>query len=212
MGQKINPKILRLGVIKDWNSRWYIRRNYAQYLREDLQIRKYLKTKLDKAGIDKVEIERPAQDEIQLIIHSAKPGLIISRGGAGIEELTRKLQKEVIKRKVNLKINIIEVKKPTLSAANMLQIIIQDIEKRVPYRRVIKSALRQIREAGAEGARVMVKGRLDGSEIARKEHLAYGKIPLQTLRADIDYTRGTAHTIYGTIGVKVWIYKGEVFK
>lgn len=213
MGQKVNPKIFRMGIIRSWDSKWFARKNFSDFLRQDILIRKFLKKQLREASLDKIEIERSG-DNIKVIIFSGKPGIIIGRSGAGIEELKNKLKKLLNKiglANTNLNLNIQEVANPSLSANIVLQNIIDDIEKRIPFRRVLRQAVAKAEKAGAKGVKVMVSGRLNGVEIARSEKLISGKIPLHTLRADIDYTRGTANTIYGAIGVKVWIYKGEVF-
>lgn len=210
MGQKVNPKIFRTGNLYGWTSKWIADKNYRKFLREDVLIKKYLKKKLKDAGVDKVEIER-SPNLITVIIHAAKPGLIIGRGGQGAEELKKKLKVEFLKPKVNLNVNINEVDRPNLSSEVVLGQMIADVEKRIPYRRVMKQAIGRIERAGALGVKVKMGGRLDGVEISRKETLSSGKLPLHTLRADIDYARGVARTTYGAVGIKVWIYKGEVF-
>ncbi|OGF21255.1 30S ribosomal protein S3 [Candidatus Falkowbacteria bacterium RBG_13_39_14] len=214
MGHKVNPKIFRMGIIRSWDSKWFAKKNFSDFLRQDILIRKFLKKQLREASLDKIEIERSG-DSVKVIIFSGKPGIIIGRSGAGIEELKNKLKKLLNKiglPNINLNLNIQEVSNPSLSANIILHNIIDDIEKRIPFRRVLRQAVAKAEKAGAKGVKVMVSGRLNGAEIARTEKLISGKIPLHTLRADIDYTRGTANTIYGAIGVKVWIYKGEIFK
>jgi small subunit ribosomal protein S3 len=213
MGQKVNPKILRTGpkLIYAWNSKWFNEKEYKKYLKQDIEIREFLKKELKEAGIAEIEIERSATT-LTITIHSARPGLIIGRGGTGAEELKNKLKEKISDKKININLNIVEVSKPNLSAELVLQGIIADIEKRVPYRRTMKQAIDKVLKAGAKGIKVSVSGRLDGVEIARSETLSQGRIPLHTLRADIDYASGMARTIYGAIGIKVWIYKGEVFK
>ena len=211
MGQKVNPKAFRLGINVSWLSKWYAGHDYADLLREDILIRKYLSKKLKDAGIDKVEIERTPR-ELVINISAARPGIIIGRGGEGVEALRSEIGKKFVKTlKQNIKMNIKEVSNPNLSAAVMLHFIITDIEKRMPFRRVMKQSIERIMKAGALGVKICLAGRLNGVEIARTETLSEGKIPLHTLRANIDYSRGAAHTTYGAIGVKVWIYKGEVF-
>jgi small subunit ribosomal protein S3 len=217
MGQKVHPKIFRIAVIDTWNSKWFSQKNYRRFLREDVLIKKYLQHRLREAWIAKIEIER-SQKSLTIIIHTAKPGLIIGRGGTGIEDLKKDIKKQFLtdpkthKPTVDsVNINIFEIEKPNLSAAVIMQQIITDLEKRVAFRRAVKSALNRAEKAGALGVKITVSGRLNGAEIARDETLFHGKIPLQTLRADIDYCRGAAQTIYGKIGVKVWIYKGEKF-
>lgn len=210
MGQKVNPKIFRIGINRTWDSRWFSDKNYSSLLRQDVLIRKFIKNKLKEAAVDKVEIERPAGN-LNITIYSGKPGMIIGRAGAGIEDLKKEIQKKFLEKKVSLNLNIQEVAKPDLAAQIVLLNIIADLEKRIPFRRAMKQALSRVERAGALGARVVVAGRLNGAEIARTEKLGWGKIPLHTLRADIDYARGFARTIFGTIGVKVWIYRGNIF-
>jgi len=210
MGQKVNPKIFRTGNLYGWTSKWISKKDYRRFLREDVLIKKYLKKELKDAGVDKVEVER-SPNLITIVIHAAKPGLIIGRGGQGAEELKGKVKAKFLHPKANLNINIQEVERPNLSAEVVLGQMIADIEKRIPYRRVMKQAIGRIERAGALGVKVKMGGRLDGVEIARQETLTSGKLPLHTLRADIDYSRGVARTTYGAVGIKVWIYKGEVF-
>lgn len=217
MGQKINPKAFRIGVTRSWDSKWFAKRNFSSFLKQDLVIRKYLKNKLRDAGLAKIEIERSAE-KINIIIHAVRPGIIIGRSGVGIEQLKEELIKKILNKqetktpgKISLNINIMEVDKPNLNAQVVVDNIIADLEKRIPYRRVMKQVISRVLRAGAKGVKVIVAGRLNGAEIARTETLTEGMIPLHTLRADIDYSRGAAQTIYGKIGVKVWIYKGEVF-
>lgn len=214
MGHKVNPKIFRIGVINSWDSKWFSKKNFSEFLKQDIMIRKFLKSKLREASVDRIEIERSGEN-LKVIIHSAKPGVIIGRSGAGIEELRNKL-KSMVLNKIGLQnhkidLNIQEFRNPSLSANIVLQGIIDDIEKRIPFRRVMKQAVAKVEKAGAKGVKIVLSGRLNGVEIARTEKLISGKIPLHTLRANIDYSRGAARTIYGAIGVKVWIYKGEVF-
>lgn len=214
MGQKVNPRVHRLGVIRGWASRWFAsKRDYPQLLQEDVTIRKMLRKQLHEAGVAAVDIERSGKG-VSIIVHAAKPGIIIGRGGQGIEDLKKTVQRKFFpkKRGVTLTVNVQEVSRPSLSAELVLQGIIADLEKRVSFRRMMKQALNRIEKSGAQGAKIALSGRLDGAEIARREHLGWGKLPLQSLRADIDYSRGAARTIYGAIGVKVWIYRGEVFK
>ena len=210
MGQKVTPTIYRIGSIFSWDSKWFSKKNYSRLLKEDIQIREYLGKKLKDALIDKIEIER-STNKFTIIVHAVKPGLIIGRGGAGIEELKKELQFKVLKRREKFEINVIEVKKPMNSARVVMQTMATDIEKRMPFRRVMKQAIGRVMKEGAQGVRVTVAGRLNGAEIARSETLSQGKLPLHTLRANIDYMKGEANTTYGVIGIKVWIYKGEVF-
>jgi len=213
MGKKVNPKILRMGITKTWPSLWFEKGDkYVQNIKQDIGVRKFLIKKFKEAGVDKVEIIRSI-NKIEVTITTAKPGVIIGRGGNGVEELKKELHKKFLKtfRLGEINLNIKEVSRPNLSAQIMVQTMILDIEKRMPFRKVMKQTLSKIERAGALGAKVVVAGRLNGAEIARTEKLVWGKVPLQTLRADIDYARGAAHTTYGSIGIKVWIYKGEVF-
>lgn len=211
MGQKVHPRIFRIGGLYSWNSKWFSRRDYAKLLQQDILIRKFLKQELKDAAVAQIEIERsPATTTV--IIHSAKPGVIIGRGGQGVEELKKKILKKFLDPKTSLNINIKEVTNPNISAELVVQAMIADLEKRVPYRRVMKQAIARVEKTEAKGIKVHVSGRLNGAEIARRETLTFGSLPLHTLRADIDYSRGVAKTTYGTIGVKVWIYKGEIFK
>jgi len=218
MGQKVNPKIFRIGITKSWNSKWFAKKDFSEFLKQDINIRKFLKKKLKEAGVSKIEIER-SSEKVNVIIYAVRPGVIIGRAGVGIEELKTELLKNIFNKtktsipgKITLNINIMEVDKPNLDANVVLDNIINDLEKRIAYRRVMKQALGRVMRAGAKGVKVIVAGRLNGAEIARTETLTEGMIPLHTLRADIDYARGAAYTIYGKIGVKVWIYKGEIFE
>jgi small subunit ribosomal protein S3 len=213
MGKKVNPKILRMGVTKTWPSLWFETGDkYIQNVRQDVGVRKYLIKEFKEAGVDKVEIVRSI-NKMEINITTAKPGLIIGRGGNGAEELKKKLHVKFLKtfRMGEINLNIKECSRPNLSAQITVQSMILDIEKRLPFRKVMKQSLGKIERAGALGAKIVISGRLNGAEIARTEKLVWGKVPLQTLRADIDYARGAAHTTYGAIGIKVWIYKGEVF-
>ena len=211
MGHKVNPKIIRIGLTQDWLSKLFVRKNYADTVRQDVVIRKYIKVKLKGCGIEKIEIER-STNELVLNITCAKPGIIIGRGGAGIEDLKQEIIKKFINDKKGIKINIQDVGNPNLSAPVVLESLILDIEKRMPFRRVMKQAINKVERAGALGVKVVVSGRLNGSEIARTEMLTSGKVPLHTLRADIDFAKTTAKTTYGAIGIKFWIYKGDIFK
>ncbi len=207
MGQKISPTSFRTGISKDWASRWFGGRKYVQYLKDDVAVREFLTKKLKNMSVDKIELER-GTDSLNVIVHTARPGLLIGRGGTGVEELKKSVQK-LLKKKVAVRIEIQEIKSPELSAAIMAEAIVDQIEKRIPFRRLMKQTLFKIMaNRQAKGAKIQLGGRLDGAEIARSEHLEEGNLPLQTLRADIDYAKATAHTTYGTVGVKVWIYKG----
>ncbi|HZK24646.1 MAG TPA: 30S ribosomal protein S3 [Oscillospiraceae bacterium] len=206
MGQKVSPIGFRLGVIKDWDAKWYADKNYTDQLLEDMKIRKALAKYLDNAGVSRVEIERAA-NRIRISVHTAKPGIVIGKGGSGVEELRRKLEKLTDKQ---VHINIIEIKRPELDATLVAENVASQLVKRVAFRRAMKQAIFRTMRAGAKGIKVMISGRLGGAEIARTESQHEGTVPLQTLRADIDYGFVEAHTTYGRIGIKVWIYKGEV--
>ncbi len=212
MGQKIHPINFRLGVIGTWKSKWFSPKSgYRDHLREDVFIRSYVSKKLRDARVEKVEIERSGSSgEIVINIHTAKPGMVIGRGGAGIEELKKDVEKAVLRNQKKVKINIHEVRQAALSAAVVGQNVAADIEKRMPFRRAMRQAMDQVQKAGAKGVKIRVSGRLNGADIARAEVVNWGSIPLHTLRADIDYDHTLAHTTYGVIGVSVWIYRGEV--
>ena len=207
MGQKVNPHGLRVGVISGWESRWYAEADFADNLVEDYKIRKFLKKKLYSAGIAKIEIERRAADQIKVIIFTAKPGVGIGKGGADIENLKVELGKYTSK-KLNLEIK--EIKRPDSNAQLVAENIAQQLENRVSFRRAMKSTMSRSMKSGVKGIKTCVSGRLAGADIARSEHYIEGTIPLQTLRADIDYGFAEADTTYGKLGVKVWIYNGEV--
>jgi len=206
MGQKVNPHGLRVGVIKDWNSKWYAEKDFAANLAEDYKIREFLKKRLYSAGISKIEIER-ASDRVKVAIYTAKPGLVIGKGGAEIEkikaELTKKIGRKVL-------VDIKEVKRPDRDAQLVAENIALQLENRISFRRAMKSTMQRTMRAGAQGIKTSVSGRLGGADMARKETYSEGTIPLQTLRADIDYGFAEADTQYGKVGVKAWIYNGEV--
>ncbi len=206
MGQKVNPHGLRVGVIKDWDSKWYAENEFADYLVEDYNIRKYLKKKLYSAGVSKIEIER-ASDRVRVIIHTAKPGVIIGKGGAEIEVTKAELAKMTGKKVL---VDIKEIKRPDRDAQLVAENIAQQLENRVSFRRAMKSCMGRTMKSGALGIKTCCAGRLGGADIARSEFYSEGTIPLQTLRADIDYGFAEADTTYGKVGVKVWIYKGEI--
>lgn len=209
MGQKVNPHGLRVGVIKDWDSRWYARDDkFGDLLVEDYKLRKFLKKRLYDAGVPKIEIERDA-NKIRINIHCAKPGIVIGRGGSEIEKLKKECE-AMLKKPVF--INIVEVKSPDVNAQLVAESIAAQLERRVSFRRAMKLAIGRAMRIGAKGIKTQVSGRLGGAEIARTEQYHEGTIPLQTLRADIDYGFAEAATTYGRIGVKVWVYKGEVLK
>ena len=206
MGQKVNPHGLRVGVIKDWDSKWYADADFADYLVEDYNIRKFLKKKLFSAGVSKIEIER-ASDRVKVIVFTAKPGIVIGKGGAEIEVTKKELQKLTGK---NVLVDIKEIKRPDRDAQLVAENIALQLENRVSFRRAMKSCMGRTMKAGAMGIKTAVSGRLGGADMARTEFYSEGTIPLQTLRADIDYGLAEADTTYGKLGVKVWIYKGEV--
>ncbi len=207
MGQKVNPHGLRIGIIKDWDTKWYANdKNFSELLVEDVKIRKYIKKKLYISGISRIEIERAA-NKVKVNINTAKPGLVIGKGGTGIEEIRKELEKMTQK---GVLINITEIKSPEVEAQLVAENIASQLEKRISFRRAMKQSMTRAMKLGAKGIKTSVSGRLGGAEIARTEHYHEGTIPLQTLRADIDYGFAEADTTYGKIGVKVWIYKGEV--
>lgn len=206
MGQKIHPHGLRVGIIKDWDSRWYAEKDFADYLLEDFKIRQYIKKALYTAGVSRIEIERAAK-RIKVTINTAKPGMVIGKGGSSVDELKTELEKMTDKQ---VSINVVEIKNPDIDAQLVAENIASQLERRISFRRAMKQAITRAMRSGAKGIKTMVSGRLGGAEIARSEMYHEGTIPLQTLRADIDYGFAEAHTTYGRIGVKVWIYKGEV--
>ena len=206
MGQKVNPHGLRVGVIKDWDSRWYADADFADYLVEDYNIRTFLRKKLYSAGVSKIEIER-ASDRVKVIIYTAKPGVVIGKGGAEIEVTKKELSKLTDKK---VMVDIKEIKRPDRDAQLVAENIAQQLENRVSFRRAMKSCMGRTMKSGAMGIKTCCSGRLGGADIARAEFYSEGTIPLQTLRADIDYGFAEANTTYGKVGVKVWIYKGEI--
>ena len=223
MGQKIRPDSLRLGIIRDWNSRWFAVKNFGPKLQEDEVIRNVINTRIKLSGIVSVMIERNANNAYRVFIKAAKPGLVIGRGGQGIEELTKALQKAIqdLYRSRGIKnpkvpplsLTVEELKRTEISAQFIGQSLAWDLEKRLPFRRAMKKAIENaMGNRDVQGIKVKMSGRLDGNEIARVEMLTRGKLPLQTLRANIDYGQATAYCTYGTIGIKVWVYKGLVFK
>ena len=206
MGQKVNPHGIRVGVIKDWDSKWYADAEFSEYLAEDYNIRKFLKKKLYSAGVSKIEIER-ASDRVKVIIYTAKPGLVIGKGGAEIEVTKKELSKLTDKKVL---VDIKEIKRPDKDAQLVAENIALQLENRVTFRRAMKSCMSRTMKSGALGIKTACSGRLGGADMARTEFYSEGTIPLQTLRADIDYGFAEANTTYGKVGVKVWIYKGEV--
>ncbi len=206
MGQKVNPIGLRIGVIRDWESRWYAGKDYAELLHEDLKVREYIAKRLADSSVSKVEIERAA-NRLNVTIHTAKPGMVIGKGGTEVEALRKALNSLTGKR---VHINILEIKKADIDAKLVAENIARQLENRVSFRRAQKQVIQRAMRAGAKGIKTMVSGRLGGADIARSESYSEGTVPLHTLRADIDYAHAEADTTYGKLGVKVWIYKGEV--
>ncbi|MDT3699506.1 MAG: 30S ribosomal protein S3 [Thermincola sp.] len=206
MGQKVHPKGLRIGIIRDWDAKWYAEKDFATLLIEDIKLRKYIKKKLFAAGISRIEIERAA-NRVKVTIHTAKPGIVIGRGGSEVEALRKQVEKMTGK---NVNINIIEVKVAELDAQLVAENVAAQLVKRVSFRRAMKQSVSRTMRMGAQGIKISCSGRLAGAEIARTEWYNEGKVPLHTLRADIDYGFAEADTTYGKIGVKVWIYKGEI--
>jgi len=206
LGQKVNPHGIRLGIVKNWDAKWYADKDFADNLHEDIKIRDYLKKSLMQAGVSRIETER-SKNRLKITIHTAKPGMVIGRGGAGIEQIRTGLKGYTTKR---VDINISEVKQPDMDATLVAENIAQQLERRIAFRRAMKQAVGRTMRLGAKGIKIACAGRLGGAEIARKEAYREGSIPLHTLRADIDYGTAEAHTTYGRIGIKVWIFKGEV--
>jgi small subunit ribosomal protein S3 len=208
VGQKVNPVGLRIGIIRDWESKWYAgKKEFGTLLMEDVKIREFLKNKLKDAAVSRIEIER-ATNRVNVTIHTAKPGIVIGKGGSEVEVIRGQLTKLTNGKKVH--INISEIKNPELDAILVAESIAQQLERRTSFRRAMKQAIQRTQRAGAKGIKTAVSGRLGGAEIARDEGYSEGTVPLHTLRADIDYGTAEAHTTYGRIGVKVWIYRGEV--
>jgi small subunit ribosomal protein S3 len=207
LGQKTNPIGLRLGIVKTWDSRWFAKKGYAELLREDIFIRKYITSRLQRAGISKVVIDR-APKKITVTIHTARPGIVIGRKGAEVDQLRDELQ-HITKKEIH--VNIQEVEKPELDAQLVAEHIASQLEQRVSHRRAMKKAIASAMRAGAKGIKIMCKGRLSGAEMARVEQYMEGRVPLHTLRADVDFARATARTTYGASGVKVWVFHGEIF-
>ena len=206
MGQKVNPNGIRIGIVKTWDAKWYADKDFADNLHEDIKIRKYLKEQLGAAGVSKIETER-SKNRLKLTIYTAKPGMVIGRGGSGIEQIKDGLKGKTEK---NVDINIAEIRQPDLDATLVAENIAQQLERRIAFRRAMKQSVGRTMRLGAKGIKVKVSGRLGGAEIARSEAYREGSIPLHTLRADIDYGTAEARTTYGRIGVKVWIFKGEI--
>jgi small subunit ribosomal protein S3 len=212
MGQKVHPVGLRLGIIREHRSRWFAKANeYPANLKEDYEIRQFIEkdSKLAKAGIADIEIERKA-DQVELTLRTARPGVVVGRGGQGIEELKKTLEKLIDRRENQIRINVVEVQRVDAEARLLADYITEQLERRVAFRRAVRQAMQRAQRAGVQGIKVMVSGRLNGAEIARSEWTREGRIPLHTLRADIDYSYRTAQTTYGILGVKVWVFKGEI--
>ncbi len=206
MGQKVHPIGMRVGIIRDWDAKWYAEKEYADFLHEDLKIRKFIATRLADAAVSTVEIDRAA-NRVNVSIHTAKPGMVIGKGGSEVENLRKQLNSLTGKR---IHINIVEIKKPDLDAKLVGEGIARQLENRVAFRRAQKQAIQRTMRSGAKGIKTMVSGRLNGADIARSEGYSEGTVPLHTLRADIDYAWEEANTTYGKLGVKVWIYRGEI--
>ena len=211
MGQKVHPIGIRLGISSDWNSTWYAdTEDYANYLNDDIKVREYLKKELAHASVSKIHIDRPAK-AVVIDVHSARPGIVIGKKGEDIERIRRKIAPMLGVNLNNIKINIAEIRKPELDAQLVAESVAQQLERRVMFRRAMKRVLTNTMRLGAQGVKIAVSGRLNGAEIARREWYHDGRVPLHTLRADIDYGTAEAHTTYGVIGIKVWICNGEVF-
>ena len=206
MGQKVHPIGMRVGIIRDWDAKWYAEKEYADYLHEDLAIRKFIQKELADASVSTIEIER-AVNKVNVSLHTAKPGMVIGKGGSEVEKLRKELNNLTGKR---VHINIVEIKKPDLDAKLVGESIAEQLENRVAFRRAMKQAIQRTMRAGAKGIKVQVAGRLNGADMSRVERFSEGTVPLHTLRADIDYSWVEAHTTYGKLGVKTWIYHGEV--
>ncbi len=211
MGHKVHPKIFRIGTVATWDSKWFAKKNYIKFLREDVLIREYLRKKLREAAVDKIVIDR-SRNTVTITVHTAKPGFIIGRAGSGAEELKKDLKNRYFRgQRVTIHINVLDIGHGALSAAITAEQVAMDIERRMPFRRVMKQTVERVMNGGAKGCRIIVAGRLNGADIARSERVNQGSVPLQNLRANIQYYHAEANTVFGVIGVKVWIYLGEVF-
>jgi len=215
MGHQVHPKVFRIKNIEDWQSQWFSKKNYKANLEQDLEIRQFVKKQLKSAAVDEVAIKRSA-NSIHIVIRAARPGIIIGRGGAGIQELKKEIIRKIFEGKIkglDIKIDVEEIRKAETRASIIGQTIAEQLERRMPFRRVLKQTIEKvIQNPEVKGIKIFVSGRLNGSEMAREEWLKKGNLPLQSIRANINYAQVDAHTIYGTIGVKVWIYKGDVFE
>ncbi len=210
MGHKVHPKAHRMQVIYTWDSKWFGKKNYSRLTKQDINIREFLQKKFKDAHIDSIGIECGAKD-MAINIFAAKPGFIIGRGGKGLEDLRKQIERKFLQMSLKVKLNIKEVRSPALSAQVVAQTLATEIERRIPFRRVMKQGIERVMKAGAKGVKIVMAGRLNGVEIARKEKLAAGTVPLITMRSDVDYALVEAQTIYGKIGIKVWICHGEIF-
>jgi small subunit ribosomal protein S3 len=206
LGQKVNPTGFRLGIVRDWDTHWFAEKDYQRLVREDVDLRNTIQRDLREAAVPRIEIERSA-NQVTVTIHTAKPGIVIGKSGAKVEDLRRRLEEKTGKR---VRVNIQEIRQPELDATLVARSIAEQLERRVAFRRAMKQAVTRSLQRGAKGVKVIVSGRLGGAEMSRREREVQGKVPLHTLRADIDYGTAEAHTTFGVIGVKVWIYKGEV--
>ena len=207
MGHKVNPIGFRTGIIRTWSSRWYSDKDYTRLLQEDIRLRQQLKQRLRNASVSQIEIERSGGNQVSVTIHTAKPGIVIGKSGSAVEALRQDLKRQVGR---DVRLNIVEIGRPELDAELVARNIAESLQKRIAFRRAVKQAIQRTMRFGAKGIKVIVAGRLGGAEMSRREREVYGKVPLHTLRADIDYGTCEAHTTYGRIGVKVWIYKGEI--
>ncbi len=210
MGHKVHPKAHRTGIIYTWDSRWFSKNDYATFAEQDIQIRTYLNDKFKTANIDSISVERGPKN-MTVTMLAAKPGYIIGRGGKGLDDVRKHIERKILKMGLKVKLNVREIATPALSAMVVAQTIANDLERRIPFRRSMKQAITRVMDAGGKGVKVQVAGRLNGADIARAEKLSKGKVPLITLRGDVDYASMRANTTYGVIGIKVWIYHGEVF-
>jgi small subunit ribosomal protein S3 len=210
MGHKVHPRIFRTQVIYTWDSRWFGKKSYAKFVQQDLRIREYLQNKLKDAQVDAIGIERSTKD-MTITVFAAKPGFVIGRGGKGLDDIRKEIERKFLQMSLKVKLNIKEVRSPALSAQVVAQSIASELERRIPFRRVMKQSMERVMKAGAKGVKICLGGRLNGVEIARTEKMATGTVPLITLRSDVDFAFNEAHTIYGKIGIKVWICHGKVF-
>ncbi len=211
MGHKVHPKVFRLSTIGSWDSKWFAKKGYKQFLKQDVQIRAYLKKKLREAAVDRILIDR-ARQNVTVTIHTAKPGFIIGRAGAGIDDLKAELKRMFFRgQRAVIQVNVQDIGQGSLSAPIVAEQVAMELERRMPFRRVMKQTIDRVMKSGAGGIRIIVAGRLNGADIARTERIGQGKIPLQNLRANIQYAQAQANTMFGAIGVKVWIYLGDVF-